>query len=507
MTQGDSQAFDPIAAIAHDKVPWYKKKHLLKLNLILACLLLLASANGYDGSAMNGLQTLHQWQDFMDHPTGTWLGFINALYGIGASVGQLFVPWVTNNRGRRVAVWFGIVCVAIATILQTSAQNAGMFIAARFFLGQASAWWGGSVPLLVTETAFPTHRGMVTSLYNCGWYVGSLIAAWVTYGTRDIASSWAWRIPCVFQALIPIVGCVGLLLVPESPRYLVSQDRNEQAKSVLVKWHGGGAANDLVDFEMEEITTAIRLEKGASATGYASMIATKGNLHRLFITVTLGVFAQFNGVNIVSYYLALVLETVGITSVRDQTLINGCLQIWNLILAVSAALSVDRLGRRMLFMTSSVGMLIFFTIVTALSGSFAETNRSATGLAVIPFLFLYYGCYDLAFTPLLISYPCEIWPYALRSKGLAIGLLCTNLSVTVNVFVNPIALDAISWKYYIVYVVILIVVSLTCYFFYPETRNHTLEEMTVVFDGPSAMPLWTDKQVTTAYHDEKVEKV
>ncbi|KAK9427309.1 general substrate transporter [Lipomyces doorenjongii] len=504
MTQEDSQAFDPLAVVAHDKVPWYKKKHLLKLNLIISCLLLLASANGYDGSMMNGLQSLHQWQDFMDHPTGPWLGLINGLYGIGASAALLLVAWVTQHHGRRVAVWIGIACVAIATVLGTGAQNVGMFMAARFFVGLASAWWGGSVPLLVTETAFPTHRGTVTALYNCGWYVGSLLAAWVTYGTRDIASSWAWRIPSVFQFLIPIVGCVGLLLVPESPRYLVSQNRNEQAKAVLVKWHGGGVANDLVDFEMEEITTAIRLEKEASATSYATMIATKGNLHRLFITVTLGTFAQFNGVNIVSYYLALVLETVGITSVRDQTLINGCLQIWNLILAVGAAMSVDRFGRRKLFMTSSVGMLIFFTIVTALSGSFAETNRAATGLAVIPFLFLYYGCYDLAFTPLLISYTCEIWPYALRSKGLAVGQICTNISVTINVFINPIALDAIGWKYYIVYVVILIIISLTCYLFYPETRNHSLEEMTVVFDGPSALTVSTNKQVTTVYHHEKV---
>lgn len=90
------------------------------------------------------------------------------------------------------------------------------------------------------------------------------------------------------------------------------------------------------------------------------------------------------------------LETVGITSVTDQTLISGCLQVWNLILAVGAAASVDRVGRRFLFLLSSVGMLISFVLISALSGTFDTTGNKAAGLAVVPFLFIYYGFYDIA---------------------------------------------------------------------------------------------------------------
>lgn len=80
---------------------------------------------------------------------------------------------------------------------------------------------------------------------------------------------------------------------------------------------------------------------------------------------------------------------------RSQ-LINGCLQIWNLILAAGAAFTVDRFGRRNLFLSSCAGMLLSYIIVTGLSGSFAETANKATGLAVIPFIFLYNGAYDIA---------------------------------------------------------------------------------------------------------------
>lgn len=97
-----------------------------------------------------------------------------------------------------------------------------------------------------------------------------------------------------------------------------------------------------------------------------------------------------------SYYLALVLQTVGITSVTDQTLILGCLQIWNLIFAVAAAAAVDKVGRKSLFMASGITMPFSYITITGLSALFAQTGSSDTGLAVIPFLFIFFAGYDIA---------------------------------------------------------------------------------------------------------------
>ena len=80
----------------------------------------------------------------------------------------------------------------------------------------------------------------------------------------------------------------------------------------------------------------------------------------------------------------------------DQTLINGFLQLWNLILAVFAAFNVDRFGRRKLFLVSSVGMLVSYICITGLSGDFANTRSPSVGVAVIPFLFIFFGFYDIA---------------------------------------------------------------------------------------------------------------
>lgn len=167
-------------------------------------------------------------------------------------------------------------------------------------------------------------------------------------------------------------------------------------------------------------------------------------------------------------------------------MISGFLQVWNLMLAVGSAFSVDRVGRRKLFLASSLGMLGSYIVISGLSGSFANTGLAATGTAVIPFLFFFYGFYDMAFTPLLVSYTCEIWPYSFRAKGLSMMFLTTQLAVFFNIFVNPIALDAIGWKYYLVYVAILVGITVTIWFLYPETNGHSLEQMARIFDGDDA---------------------
>jgi len=188
-----------------------------------------------------------------------------------------------------------------------------------------------------------------------------VIAAWATFGTRNYAGSWAWRVPSLLQVLLPLVGIPGLIMIPESPRWLVSVDRIDEARKNLADLHAGGdIRSPLIEFEMAEIQQTIQAEKEAEQhSAWTDLWATSGNRHRLFISISLGTFAQWSGNGVVSYYLSIILNSVGITSVDDQTLISACLQIWNLIWAVTAAMLVDRLGRRMLFMTSVSHLLLF----------------------------------------------------------------------------------------------------------------------------------------------------
>jgi MFS family permease len=158
--------------LPNDGIPWYRKGYLVRLNFSIVSLILFSSANGYDGSMMNGLQALDQWQEFMNHPTGAWLGFINAAQSLGAFFVYPLVAWICARFGRKVGVGGGYIWLLLGTGLQTGARSPAMFVLGRLFLGGVTAHFAVSVPCLITEIAYPTHRGIITALYNTGWYVG-----------------------------------------------------------------------------------------------------------------------------------------------------------------------------------------------------------------------------------------------------------------------------------------------------------------------------------------------
>jgi len=201
------------------------------------------------------------------------------------------------------------------------------------------------------------------------------------------------------------------------------------------------------------------------------------------IIIAIAFFSQWSGNGLVSYYLNLVFSAIGITDQTTQTLINGILQIFNLCVALIASFLCDRAGRRVLFLSSNVGMLIFFVMQTICFAQNNITGSTSAGHAVIAFIFLFYGAYDIAYTPLIVSYTVEILPYALRAKGFTIFNFTISLALIFNQYANPIALGAIGWKYYIVYDCVLAFEILFMFFFCVETKNRTLEETAALFDG------------------------
>jgi len=189
---------------------------------------------------------------------------------------------------------------------------------------------------------------------------------------------------------------------------------------------------------------------------------------------------------------------LGITDNNTQLLINGVLNIFNFIVAMIAGSLCERVGRRRLFLTSTIGMFVFWTLQTACFGLYSTTGNTYAAHAVIGMIFLYFGAYDLAFTPLVVSYTVEILPYALRAKGFIVFSFLDSLSLIFNQYVNPIALDSLGWKYYLVYVVWLLFETAFCYFFIIETKNLSLEETAAIFDGDDTVALVTNKAAEIA---------
>lgn len=134
-------------------------------------------------------------------------------------------------------------------------------------------------------------------------------------------------------------------------------------------------------------------------------------------------------------------------------------------------------------------MLVWTVSTTIALGVYANSNdgNQSAGHAALVFIFLYYISYNIGYSGLLVSYSSEILPFHLRAKGLTLMFFCVDLSLWFNQYVNPIAIDAIQWKYYIVYCAFLVFEIAIVYFFFVETKNIPLEEIVKIFDGEQAI--------------------
>ncbi|KAL7937575.1 general substrate transporter [Trichoderma chlorosporum] len=442
------------------KVTWWREPGLRRLYFLLLVPLMTSMVNGYDGSMMNALQTSGQWQDYFHHPRGSFLAFYNLAFALGQLVAVIPFP----------------IIAIIGVAVQSASINVGMFVAGRFIVGFGVMIDHGSAPLMVTELAHTQHRATITAIYNSTWYFGSIVAAWVTFGTININSEWAWRIPSIIQAFPALVQIMFIWFLPESPRFLIAKDRHDEALDVLVKFHGNGERTDFVQTLFTEIKETLALEREfASKSGWLDLVSTPGNRKRTLICYLQGFFSQWRGNGL----------TIGITKNAEQAGLSGGLQIWNFFVAIWAAFNIDRFGRRKMVLGSTGSMIVCFVLWTILSARYNITGDGADAKGVIVMIFLFYTAFNCGWQGLVLAYPIEILPYEIRAKGLNVTFFGIGSSL-LNQYINPVAIQSQGWKFYIFYDVFLCVIFVVVYFLWVETKNTPLEEIAKYFDGEEA---------------------
>ncbi|KAJ5910314.1 hypothetical protein N7504_004957 [Penicillium tannophilum] len=474
------------------RVTWYKMKGMRFVYLTLWAAMITSATNGYDGSLMNGLEAMASWNKSYNNPQGATLGLLAASMSIGSMLSIPVVPYVADMAGRRAGVVTGCIIMLFGVAMVSIGYHIALFVVGRIVLGFGLGIAQECSPLLVTELVHPQHRAVYSSIYNSLWYVGSLIGACVALGTNHIiGSEWSWRVPCLLQGIPSICQLIFIWTVPESPRWLISKGKLAQAKKVLAYVHAQGDEDDaLVNVEFDQIQQTIALEKELENNNWSEFWSTKGNRHRSIILISIGFFSQWSGNGIVSYFLPTVLKMIGITNSNTQLTINLILSAVNVVSATGICFFVDYFGRRKLFLTSSISMLLCFIATTIALARFSEDEPSTNSNAahtVIAFIFLYYISYNIGFSGMLVSYSSEILPYRLRAKGLTLMFFCVDLSLWFNQYVNPIALLNIHWKYYIVYCVFLVFEIFVVWKYYIETKEIPLEEIVKKFDGDNAV--------------------
>ncbi|EPQ58903.1 general substrate transporter [Gloeophyllum trabeum ATCC 11539] len=486
MKVNDGSAVPLVTRLAkQDKVPWYEKPNLRRLYFVLfpTCLGV-EMTSGFDSSMMNGLQAVGTWNNFYNHPRSTMLGLMSALYSLGAVAALPFTPTISDRLGRRRSIVFGSVFMLIGAILQTASQNFAMFVISRFVLGFGIPFAIVAASSLVNELSHPKERAIISSLFNSCWSIGAIVAAGVTLGTFAMQTNWGWRIPSVLQTIPSILQIVFMYFLPESPRWLVSKGRSAEALAILTKYHAeGDVHSEFVKAEFAEIEKTLELEMEVAKRSWLEMVATSGMRRRVLVASFLGLATQWSGNGLTSYFLAQILNNVGITDNRTKNLINLGQTAWSFVNSTLIALTMPRFKRRVSYMICTISLLSIFTGWTIASARYAMTGDKVSSTAVIVFIFLYSPAYNIGYNALSYTFLVELFPYHVRSKGLTVFQWWGRVATFFNQFVNPIGIANAGWKYYISYCVFLLFEVIFVYFLFPETANRSLEELAFLYEG------------------------
>ncbi|CAJ0542298.1 Ff.00g000080.m01.CDS01 [Fusarium sp. VM40] len=509
-----------------EHVTWYKDPGLRILTFYSCVLCVSSMGTGWDGMYMGVVQNFKSWNDFFDKPEGSRLGLLVALYQIGSVASIPLVPLIADRWGRRASIALGFILMAIGSGLQAGAPDYATYSGGRVLLGFGNSFSQIASPMLLAELCHPQHRARFTTVYNCLWNMGSLLVSWTCFGTSYWGNDWSWRFPAILQGAPGLIQLVILFWIPESPRFLIAKDRQDEALNILAKYHANGNVNHpTVQFEYREIRDTIKAEQLAdNSSKYTDFLKTKGNRYRLIVLFSLGLFSQWSGNGVVSNYSARLYINAGLTSENERLIITAGKTILDMVVSIGCALLVERLNRRFSFLFATGGMFLTLIFWTLTCGLFEQHQAPGANNAMIFLVWLHGVFYSTCWSGLLIGYAVEILPYSLRAKGLMFLNISVQIALLLNNYLNPLAFSAWkapdedslyggnTWRLYLIYTIWVLGEVLFIYFMYVETRGPTLEEVAKVIDGDNAAVAdvrldSVEKEILTNEQAERVSSV
>jgi sugar porter (SP) family MFS transporter len=376
---------------------------------------------------------------------------------------------------------------AIGQIIQSSSFGLGQLIVGRIVSGMGNGGVNAVVPVWQSECTAPASRGK--NVVIVGIFISSGIAAagWVNVGFSSIKScEIAWRFPLALPLIFAFMIIAFTLLFPESPRWLISKGQLAEAHAAMWKLSKDVTIDDeVISLEINNISS-LHQQGSQRERGFLDLFQPSSQrlFYRLCLAISINFCAQMTGANVISYYGSTIFkESLGLSE-KKAALLNAGVLTWKIVAATSAYFSVDRFGRKPLFITACLGMGLS---MAALSGSvWAIEYRNSFGASVAAtfFLFAFMAFFPLGFIGANFLYSAEIAPQDLRLHLAAIGTATHWLFNFVIVEITPIAFVTIRWKYYIVYAVIGVSVAALVYLLFPETNGRSLEEMDEMFSEP-----------------------
>lgn len=296
----------------------------------------------------------------------------------------------------------------------------------------------------------------------------------------------AFRIPLAMQLPVPIILCVLVFFIPFSPRWLVLRDRHDEAKRVLASLHGTQDNEEFLDRELLQIQEQIQLEREQGnlnwVTSLQAMFSRK-YVRRTLTAAFIVTMGQLSGSSVIQNFQNIFYAQVGFTG-RTSLLISGAYGMMGILGQVIYLLVVaDKWPRTRTLWSGSLVLSVMIAICMALSAQFGTggSSNQAGARGAIASIFIYSMCYAIFFNAMIWVVPSELFPFFLRTKGLAFAVAVKSVTAIVLSQITPVAIANVSWRYYSLFIATNLAAAVFYFFCLPETSGKTLEEIAGIF--------------------------
>ncbi|OJI96482.1 hypothetical protein ASPVEDRAFT_78250 [Aspergillus versicolor CBS 583.65] len=436
---------------------------------------------GYDQGVFGGILSNPAFQKQFNHPDATIEGQIVSSYVLGCVIGACISMFLGDRLGRRKSISLACTLLTIGGVLQATAFTLPHIIVGRIVSGLGIGMNTTTVPIWQSETCEPKRRGILMSIQLTMLVFGFVVANWLNFGFTYIPDQpVAWRFPLAFQSILAILTLVIVPFMVESPRWLCLRGRDDDALDVLCRLAVKPTMDSGILQELRTIQQIITHENEAKGSGWRQVFTNgpQQNFRRIALGAGANFMQQFGGINVVAYYLPVVLKRSFGFSDRMSLILSAVDSMQWMFWAGMASLVIDKVGRRRLLIFGSAGQSLCFVMAAI---GLAIDTRPMNGVAVA-FIFLYYFFFGLSFLVIPFMYPSEINSHRTRNLGSAIAMVTNWLGVYVIVSVTPTAIDNIGWKFYLVFAITNFVFCPICWLFYVESSGLSLEEVDKLFE-------------------------
>ncbi|KAL2036765.1 hypothetical protein N7G274_010489 [Stereocaulon virgatum] len=425
-----------------------------------------------------------------------------SILSCGTFFGALIAGDLADQMGRRTTIIAGCGVFTVGCILETASTGLGVMVAGRLIAGLGVGFISAIVILYMSEIAPKKVRGAVVAGYQFCITIGILLANCVVYATQKRDDTGSYRIPIAVQFLWAIILAVGLLLLPESPRYFVKKGKLEKAAKSLASVRGQAIDSDYIQDELAEIIANHEYEMqvipqtswlGSWANCFrGSIFKGSSNSRRTTVGILMQMMQQLTGINFIFYFGTVFFTSLG--TISNPFLISLITTLVNVCSTPISFWTVERFGRRKILIIGGSGMVIMPYIVGIIgvtAGRESQHNKAAVS-AMIAFI-----CFNISFFAATWG-PCawvvigEIFPLPIRSRGVGISTSSNWFWNCIISVITPYLVGTGKGDANLGAKVFFLWGSLCClslafaYFFVPETKGLTLEQVDKMMEETNA---------------------